>query len=140
MKKYVFGLNPNGQVKIGTILEYPDEYTIEGSEDVWNTQNRAFYVDGAWTIYDPLALVAAPSSAVVNQVFNVIAQLPENSPDTVVNFSVQHDLEVLQDNLSVTVVDGQVSQAFSFDTDGAYKIIISSEHHGTIVAEVTINA
>jgi hypothetical protein len=133
----MFGLAENGQVRIGTALDYPDEFDVEGSEDVWNNQNRAFYNNGQWTIYDPLA-VAVPASAATDETITATATLPAGSPDSSVTFQVTFNGEAA-DPVALGVVDGAASQQFSFDTPGTYRITASSEHHGAAVGEVVVS-
>jgi hypothetical protein len=137
VKKYVFGLAENGQARIGTVLDYPDDYTDEGDEDVWNNQNRAFKVNGQWTIYDPLA-VDVPASAATDETITATVTLPAGSPDTSVTFTVIFNGEAA-DPVAVDVVNGAASQQFAFDTPGTYRITASSEHHGAAVGEVVVS-
>ena len=138
-KKYMFGIDENGKAMMGTVLEYPDEYTTEGTEEVWENQERAFYDEqtGTWTVYDRLT-VSGPNSAMIGETITVTATLPENSPDDEVTFQVRFEDE-LSDQVTVTAIDGVAEQQFSFDTEGVYTIIMSSVHHGSASLGVTVS-
>jgi len=137
-KKYVFSIGENGKVLTGTILDYPDEYTVEGTKQVWENQERAFYdaQSGNWTVYDRLS-AAGPASATVGETITVTATLPAGSPDTEVSFQVRFGSET-SDPVSVPVTSGAAEQELTFDVEGAYQIIASSVHHGSAFLGVNV--
>jgi len=138
-QKYLFGLDETGKVRIGTIMYYPDEYTVEGTEEVWLNQDRAFYdtETGQWTIYDRLT-ASGPATATTGETITVTATLPVDSPDTEISFQVRFGNET-SEPVTVPVTDGTAEQQFSFDVEGAYTIIISSVHHGSASVGVTVS-
>lgn len=135
MTGYLFQIDNNGAIVAGQSIEG----WINGDENIWNAQERAFYdsVSGKWIIYDPIQ-IDAPATATVNTTFAVIATLPTNSPDTTVNFIVSYNGQV-GEPVSVEVVDGQAVQQFSFTQTGTYTITVSSVHHGSASAEVMVS-
>jgi hypothetical protein len=50
MKRYLFEIDAEGKPIKGTVVEYPDEYTVEGTEEVWLNTGRSTYVNGEWVI------------------------------------------------------------------------------------------
>jgi hypothetical protein len=129
----------SGKILSGTTIRYPDEYDAEGDQAIWDNQSRSFYdaQSETWTTYEPIVL-SAPATAEVDATITVTATLPEGTPDNEVSFSVSYGNESGTPE-TVAVEDDDASQLFAFDTPGTYRIIVSSEHHGTTIAEVTVN-
>lgn len=140
MKKYVFTIGENGKAHTGTVLEYPDEYQYDGSEDVWNAMERSFYdkESGKWTVYDPLT-IAGPSEAVVGDVISVTVTLPDESPDSEVTFSIRLDDGESTELGSVSATDGTAEMKISLDSAGSYTVFTTSEHHGWANMGVAVN-
>lgn len=140
-KKYFFSLDANGKPANGTIMNIPDEYTHEADENVWLNQDRAFFENGAWTVYEPI-VISVPEIAEVDATVSVSATLPVGSPDTDVSFVVSYtdeNGEQTMEPIVVTAVDSVASHDFAFAVAGTYQISASSTHHGSDSGEVAIN-
>jgi hypothetical protein len=135
MAAYLFQVDSNGKITAGQALEN----WINGDINVWNAQERSFYdaTTDKWTIYDPIQ-INAPATATVNTAFTVTATLPTNTPDTTVNFNVIYNGQS-GTPVSVNVTNLQATQQFSFAQAGTYTITVSSTHHGSASAEVTVS-
>lgn len=144
--RYFFAVDSEGRALKGCAVhpfEKPaDNCTVEGDEQVWNNQGRAFYVSGLWHIYPPIA-VTAPANVNVNEPISVVAVLSPDTPDTEVKFRV-----VWQDNqgawhiadpVTVPVISGQASKDILFMAPGKYLIEVLSKHHGVASTEVMVS-
>ncbi|AFK87697.1 hypothetical protein Tsac_2844 [Thermoanaerobacterium phage THSA-485A] len=135
MTGYLFQVDTNGKIIAGQAIEN----WVNGDANVWNAQERSFYnaTTGQWTIYDPIQ-INAPATASINTAFNVAATLPTNSPDTSVEFNVIYNGQA-GTPIPVNVTNLQATQQFNFAQAGTYTITVSSEHHGSASAEVTVS-
>lgn len=138
--RYLFGLDANGAIVIGTVIDDPSavipiEYSVEGTLQQWQAQERSFHdaIAGAWTTYPLLTVAASPNPAVANQTLTVTATLPAGSPDSQVAFRVVGGASYVE-----TCIDGQATHAFAFAAAGTYRIAVSSTHHGVIEVEVMV--
>lgn len=80
-----------------------------------------------------LTATATPNTAAVNDTVTVTATLPGGSPDTEVTFQLEGGAAYQE-----PVTAGQASHAYAFSLAGAYRITVSSAHHGAQTVEVTI--
>lgn len=128
---YWFVIDANGKPVFG-VAAPPG--SVQGSREVWENQDRAFYdaATGTWTIYDPIAVTASPNQAAVNDVVEVTATLPTDTPDAEVTFAVEGGAPVTE-----PVVQGQATHAYAFSLPGTYSVTVSSAHHGSQTIEVT---
>lgn len=136
-QKYMFSVNEQGKAATGTVIDYPNEYTHEGTQEVWENQERAFYVDGQWIIYDKIAL-DVPTSGAADEEITATATLPADSPDSEVTFSVRYQDQEWEP-ITASAMDGQAQTTLEFAEVGAYQITVSSMHHGADVQEILIH-
>lgn len=95
---------------------------------------RAFLQgDGSIVVYDPLNASVLPNPVPVNSTVTVTATLPVGSPDAQVTFQAEGGGAYQE-----PVVNGQAAHAYAFAAAGNYRIAVSSAHHGTAYAEVTV--
>lgn len=148
MTRYFFAIDSkNGRVFIGSAIHSPEERpevcSIEGDEQVWLNQGRAFYINGSWYIYPPISVTVPTTNVNVNQVVTATATLPPGSPDTEVQFCVAWQDSNGEwhrtDPITVPVVNDQASKDFQFAEAGVYCIEAMSEHHGGSFVEVTVS-
>jgi hypothetical protein len=140
-KRYLFAVSEDGRPSIGTVVEYPAEYTVEGTEEVWLNQDRAFFVDGEWMVYDPLIVEKGQNGDITTgATLNVTAFLPPDSPDTEITFAAIRDGQPVTEPITVQAEDGQAVHQFTFTNPGQYIITASSQHHGSAAVGVTVIA
>lgn len=132
MKKYFFAVNEDGRPTKGTVIDLPDEYNAEGSEEVWLNQGRAFFTNSEWIVYGPIS-VNAPDQVSVGDSYEVEINLPKNSPDTEVTLKIGTEL------ITLNCIDGSVSHTQTAHELGTVNMEIASEHHGTVGIEILVN-
>lgn len=142
MKRYFFEINVDGKPTRGTALDVPNEYTVEGDESIWLSQERSFFESGQWITYDQLTIAITPTNATVNEEIIATVTLPVGSVDTSVTFTVTHtdvDGNTQSTEIVSSVTNEQATHSFSFTEVGAYTISASSVHHGVSSGEVIIS-
>lgn len=141
VQRFFFSVRENGSVEAGTVIEYPSEYTHEGTEEVWENQSRAFYKNGGWVVYDLIQLTRDTESTVLpGTEISVTATLPIDTPDSEISFVVYFNNDPIIDPTTVAVAEGQAQKAFIFEDEGYYFIHAQSEHHGVAVVGVSVYA
>lgn len=136
--KYVFTIDEQGKPTRGTTLTYPDEYEVDGTEGVWNNQDRAYYdrISKTWTVHEQLQLTA-PATAEPDVPIDVTASVPGGFVDV----SIQIYLEDAGERILVaTVPSASATQPFTFTELGLYTLWAVTEHHGSAKVEVTVSA
>lgn len=139
VKRYFFQLNEQSQAVNGVEVIYPAEYTVEGTAEVMANQERAFYIDGEWIIYDRLTIAKSSDEPIsVSDEITVTATLPADSPDNEVVFTALFNGRPLAEPVDVAVTDGQAVQAYIFDKPGYYTVSASSTHHGGAATVIVV--
>ncbi|ALS27206.1 hypothetical protein IJ21_18050 [Paenibacillus sp. 32O-W] len=136
-KKYLFAIDADGKPTVGTVLYYPEEYTHEVPEEVWDNRDRAQFVDGEWVIHDPLT-VSGPSEVAMGEDFDVLVSVPQPSPDDAVFVTVIYDGEASEPQ-PVQLSGGSAVIPLRFDTAGVYTISVRSRYHGFASLGVAVN-
>jgi hypothetical protein len=134
-------LDADGKAKAAITINYPDDYTHEGTEEVLANLERAQFVDGQWIIHDRLQLVG-PSTASVCEQVEIVATFPAGSPDSEARIDVAHiepnGTLTEADPITVPIADGTASQTLEFAEPGTYRITVSSRFHGAQTLGVTV--
>jgi len=137
MKKYLVGrLDPDGKPVVGTVLDYPDEYTHEVTEEQYQNMHRLQIIDGDPVLHAEMH-VDGPETIAAGVDFDLIVSLPEGASDTEITLTISAAGESGEPE-TLQTVNGLAFIPLRFDTAGTYQALITSRFNGVKNIELVV--